>query len=373
MQCDLINNETQFQNLSGLRKLISDALINSLICNIKIRMNQEEQSENSTWSKLEVIGRDMNANSEKLENIGVLEFEALLGISSNNFSDELISLIKSHDFRYRLLGSQERESLLVEILELIDSGTLTTSGPQKKEIWEKGWGETLSDFEEAERDIKALVPKFVRKGTVKRLCGKFVMPVDPDFETNFVQVLRAALFQKYFFDVYGIWEFGCGTGHNLLAASQFIPGKRMVGLDWAQASVEIVNRLGETYGLDMSGQRFDMFQPEDSLNLGHRDGVLTIGALEQLGREYGAFLDFLLKKSPQICIHCETMNEIYDRDTVTDYVARLYSKRRNYLDGFLTSLREREKTGALKIIQVQRVFGSQFHEGYSFVVWKPCQ
>jgi hypothetical protein len=114
-----------------------------------------------------------------------------------------------------------------------------------------------------------------------------------------------------------------------------------------------------------------MFAPDLSLPLGVNDGVLTIGALEQLGSNFHEFLRFLLRKSPRVCVHCETMNEMYDRKTVPDHLAVAYSKTRNYLWGFLTALRDLEAAGSVRIHQTQRVFGSQFHEGYSFVAWSP--
>jgi len=48
-----------------------------------------------------------------------------------------------------------------------------------------------------------------------------------------------------------------------------------------------------------------------------------------------------------------------------------YTKKRNYLFGYLSTLRSLEKRGDIKILQEQRTFGGQYHEGYSFVVWKP--
>ena len=159
-------------------------------------------------------------------------------------------------------------------------------------------------------------------------------------------------------------------GANLLAAADIFPCIRLHGLDWAVASTKIVELLAQSRNLDLHAHLFDMFAPDENLPLCGDDAVLTIGALEQLGTRFEDFLSFLLRKGPRICLHCETMNEIYDRRTVTDYAAA-YSKTRNYLWGFLGRLRQLEAQGRIRILQTQRVFGGQFHEGYSFVVWSP--
>jgi hypothetical protein len=119
------------------------------------------------------------------------------------------------------------------------------------------------------------------------------------------------------------------------------------------------------------GILFDLFNPDTSIDLGSDDGVFTIGALEQLGTGYEAFLSFLLQRRPRICVHMETMNEFYDRESIEDYIALRYTRQRGYLWGFLERLRVLERTGTIRIHDVRRTFGSQYHEGYSFVVWSP--
>lgn len=299
------------------------------------------------------------------------DFARLLGVPSDEFSKEIVEYIETTDFSFRTLCGDEREELLLQIISTIDSGTLSVSGPHKQVVWERGWGENLSDFERSGHDPKALLPRFVRKGRVMRLQGSFIMPSNPDFETSMVRVMRDVLFRKYFSGTRAVFEFGCGTGLNLLHLAALFPEKRLFGLDWAQASCDIVNRLSETEGVALQGILFDMYAPDRGLDLTPADGVLTIGALEQLGARFDSFLSFLLSKSPGICIHLETMDEIYTEPTLTDYLTKRYSRTRNYLDGYLTALRELERSGRAEILQVQRTFGTQFHEGYSFVAWRP--
>ena len=229
----------------------------------------------------------------------------------------------------------------------------------------------MNEFVEADYDLGELVPKFVRRASIKRLCGELILPENPDFEVDFVKVLRDVLFRKYFSDVKSVYEFGCGTGLNLVDLANIFPEKKLYGLDWAQSSCDIVNNIAESKKLNLTGMLFDMFNPDHSIELSSDDGMFTIGALEQLGKNFGLFLDFILERKPKICINFETMNEIYSNIDMLDYVSKRYSQVRNYLFGYLTRLRELEQEGKVEIIQVQRTFGGQYHEGYSFVVWKP--
>lgn len=329
--------------------------------------------EEQVWQKIRETGGELTFGLEGSHRLTVQDFAALLGTPAAEFSDAALATIAHANFEYRFLTPEERESLLVDILTTIESGKLTVSGPQKQAIWDNGWSENLQDFTASGFEPSALIPKFVRKGVPKRLNGAFIMPASDDFESDFVKVLRDVVFRRYFHDVSALYEFGCGTGANLLAAADILPGKALHGLDWSVASTKILALLAESKKLDIHGHFFDMFQPDASLPLGARDGVLTIGALEQLGGNFKDFLQFLLEKSPQVCVHCETMNELYDRKTVPDYLASAYSKARNYLWGFLTELRQLEADGKVRILQTQRVFGSQFHEGYSFVAWSPVR
>ena len=309
--------------------------------------------------------------SEIVNSLDISGFSRLLGVPEEEFSAEIRQFIDSTNFDYEIVGGADRERLLLQILNTIDSGTLSVSGPAKQVAWERGWSENLLEFEQSGNDPRALFPKFVRKGQVMRLQGSFILPSNPDFESAMVRVIRDVLFRKYFADVRSVFEFGCGTGLNLLHLASIFPEKHLYGLDWAQSSCDIVNRLAKAQGINLKGIRFDMYTPDSALDLTSADGVFTIGALEQLGTGFGPFLSFLREKSPAICIHFETLNELYVNATLSDHLIKRYSNARKYLDGFLGALNELERSGLAEILQVQRTFGGLYHEGYSFVVWRP--
>ena len=106
--------------------------------------------------------------------------------------------------------------------------------------------------------------------------------------------------------------------------------------------------------------------------LGSDSGVLTFGALEQVGKDFRPFLEFLLRRKPAICVHVECIAEFYDPARLLDYLALAYHHSRNYLEGFWTALKELEEKGMLEILAAHHQrFGNIYDDSHSYVVWRP--
>jgi len=298
-------------------------------------------------------------------------FSELLGIKSKELPELCIDYFYENNMRYRTITNEERDALLLKALKKVDSGELSISGKQKKYVWEKGWKENSDEFHKT-GNLQDLIPKFVRKNQPVRMGGKeYIYPESENFETNFVTLLRIYIFKKYFFNKKEIHEFGCGTGLNLVALAKLFPESKLMGYDWAQSSVEILNSLRRKYGYDISGYLFDMFNPDSKININEGGGVFTIGAMEQLGTNYKKFLKYLIAQKPSIVINIETIYELYNPDELFDYVSIRYLESRNWLRGYYKDLLALEKNNVIKIHDVKRPFGSFFHDGYSFIVWEP--
>ncbi|MBI4333161.1 MAG: class I SAM-dependent methyltransferase [Chloroflexi bacterium] len=299
-------------------------------------------------------------------------FARCFGTTVEDIPNDCRELIAKKDFRYRPLSASDRDDTIMRILKSIDSGSLSETGPAKKAAWEKGWSENLQNFVDKSFDLSELVPKYYRPGGILRLNRDFITALDPDFEFNFFQVLRLWLYRKYLKDVQSVFEFGCGPGHNLVALAAIYPEKKIHGLDWAAAARDLVSKIAEVRGYNMSGYLFDMFSPNENLIIPANSAAVTFGALEQLGRNHGAFLQFLLRKRPSLCLHVEPFAELYDDNNLLDYLAIKYQQKRNYLSGYLKRLRQLEHDGQIDIHRVQRLFfGNLNYEGWSFVLWSP--
>lgn len=278
--------------------------------------------------------------------------------------------IKKANFKYKKVKDKEYDEAILRIIKTIDSQTLKISGPQRLNDWEMGWKENLLEFNRSKNNLIRLVPKFVKNYYV-RFQGNFINPISSTFETDFVTVLRYYLFSKYYKGINTLYEFGAGTGLNLVAAAEIFSEMKLVGLDWANSSVEIMDVLKNKLQINISGKRFDLFNPDKKYRLEKNSGILTIGTLEQLGSNFKPFINYLLKNRPEICIHMETIFELYDENELLDYLAIKYLERRNYLKGLLTYLKKLENEKRIRILEVRKTFGSFYHDGYTYIVWKP--
>ena len=100
--------------------------------------------------------------------------------------------------------------------------------------------------------------------------------------------------------------------------------------------------------------------------------ALRNSALEQVGPRHEPFVDFLLERKPSICVNMEPLVDLYDGKQLIDYLAIRYHRKRGYLEGFLPRLEELRSQGRIEILETRRFFfGSLFHEGYSYVAWRP--
>ncbi|BCS87506.1 class I SAM-dependent methyltransferase [Pseudodesulfovibrio sediminis] len=282
-------------------------------------------------------------------------------------------VLESHCFDYVTLSGTERDEAIVSILKGLKR-EMVASGSHRAQDWEKGWGENLAKFSE-EQDIKNLTPGYfsrVENRTVFRLDGDLVASVAPELIYNICELHRTWFMTRYLSDFDTVFEFGCGTGWNLTRFNELRPGKQLFGLDWAQSSVDLVNKLGEQDSINLTGHRFNFFEPDYSLDVPENSVMFTLTALEQVGDDFESFLEFLLEKKFARCVHAEPIKEFYDEDDLLDNLGLQYHNKRNYLGPFLTALRRLEDEGRIVIERADRVrFGNLFNESLSTIVWSP--
>ena len=304
--------------------------------------------------------------------LNLADFSTLLGCSYESISKYVADRILEADFSYYEFDRKERDSVVLKVVSRIASGELTKVGEHRHKVWDEGWQENLHKFASEGFSLESLIPRFIHPEPVIRLRSNYVRANNPRFELFFHDVARRWLYENFMADASAIYEFGSGSAYNLVAIADMAPQVKLVGLDWAPSAVELANLIGQKRNLQLHGRRFDLFAPDESLHLGHSDAVLTVCALEQVGTRHEAFLQFLLRKKPQVCVHMEPLMDLYDPDNLVDYLAIQYHSARGYLRGFLPRLKELDTQGRIEIVAAHRMhFGSLFHEGYSYVVWRP--
>ena len=259
---------------------------------------------------------------------------------------------------YEELTAKERDMYILEVVKLLLSDDLVAAGEHRLPEWEAGWTKALKDMQ--------LIPLYHGKHKLLHWKQRIVRPLVPDLDYYIhCQIVDWAI-RKYLSHKDAIFDFGCGTADHLRRARLYT-NARLVGLDWAKASQDIISEIG-----GIEGRNFDLYEPDYSLDFPPNSGVLTVAALEQVGERFEPFLQFLLEKRPAICVHIEPIDELMDQDNLIDMLSVWYCHKRNYLRGFLTRLRQLRDEGKVDIHLERRTYtGSYFIEGHSLVVWSP--
>jgi len=308
----------------------------------------------------------------KTHEVTLEDFARSFGTTVEDIPDDCRELIIKNNFGYEILAGEERDKVMLDVLKKIESDQQIIGAPERQTTWEKGWEENLQDFANSGYDLNKLVPRFIRPNQAIRLDQNYIMPSNPNFELDYFSVFRLWLFRKYLKDFGSLYEFGCGSGFNLAVLAQLYPEKKLYGLDFVPSSVNLVNKLGEVYGWNMSGHLFDMLRPDESFKIDDNSAIFTIGTVEQLAGNFEAFLQFVLKRSPELCLHVEPTIELYDENNLIDYLAMKFHRKRGYTEKYLTRLGELEAQKKIEILKVKRpFFGSLYMEGYSYMVWRP--
>ena len=298
-------------------------------------------------------------------------FAKLVGEQPDTLPVSVLDLLKNYQLQYQILEDSSREKCFKEVLQKMES-PLSISGEHRHGDWERGWQENLERFLDSGGDPESLIPKYHHPQQIDRCLGHYICSEVPFFQVKFYDVFRHFIFHRYLTNYSSVYEFGCGTGYNLAILAQMFPDKRLMGFDWAESSVKLVDAIAKAQNYSLSGQRFDMFSPQSNAEINAQTAVMTFNSMEQLGANFMPFVDFLCEKEPGICVPSEPLFELYDEEQLFDYVGARYHQARGYLEGFVPYMQDLQKAGKIEIIKLQRIpFGNQFHEGYSLLVWKP--
>ena len=306
------------------------------------------------------------------QSISPKQFADWFGCDPSELSTSAQQQIAATNLRFRHLAQDERDTVMLRILTQLDSNKFSRVGKERHNIWEMAWAERAQVFADNAHELAKLTPNYNNVDPVVRMGQEYVMPEEAGLELRFSPIFRQILFERFLQSFDSIYEFGCGSGINLSQLAQLFPEKKLMGLDWAQPAVDLVNLIATTHNFQLSGRRFDFFAPDESLQFSANSAVLTMCALEQIGDKHEAFLNFLLQRKPALCVHMEPLEELYDPHSLVDYIGLRYHTQRGYLAGFVTKLKQLAADGMIEIVRLQRVpFGNLYHEGYSYIVWRP--
>ena len=150
------------------------------------------------------------------------------------------------------------------------------------------------------------------------------------------------------------------------------PNKQLHGCDLTNSSKQIIEILHDEFGIQIDGKQFNFVEPDRNYHLKQDSAVFTVAALEQIGDQWSGFLDYLLIEKPAIVLHLEPIEELYKDDNLVDYLALEFHRKRKYLSGYYTRLKELEAEGKIEILDSHRTYvGNLNDESYSLIVWRP--
>jgi hypothetical protein len=308
-----------------------------------------------------------------IKTITAKEIEEVLQI---NFSDYLRHRCTDASLDYEEINSEDRDNYIREVVNILSKVDIDSdnkpAGESRLQEWEIGWNENLISIKKG-TNVNNLIPKYFGKHELSRWKQRIIRPISRDFDYKILSILVDWAIETFFKDLDVIYEFGCGPAYHLLRVRKIFPNVKLVGLDWTKTSQEIIRQIFET-GLDhnIEAYNFNFFQPDYLIEVPPKSGFLTVAALEQVGSHFDQFLEFIMEKKPSICVHFEPIDELLDQTNLIDRLSILYFRKRNYLSGFLSKLRELQAEDKIEIIKEQRTFsGSFFIEGHSLIVWRP--
>jgi hypothetical protein len=303
-----------------------------------------------------------------MNEITVADFESAWETSLSAWVRERIS---QRDLRYRSIGDDERDAAVISVVDALMSDLVAT-GRHRSGDWERGWGENLDEFQRLGQ-VSAVMPRYFSKIPLLRWRQEWIMPNSETMEYDMLGSLLDWVFDEYLDGFGAVYEFGCGTGHNLLRARERFPETELWGLDWATSSQDLIAGVATATGDSrLHAAHFDYFAPDTSFTLAEGAAVVTVASLEQIGSEFGPFVDYLMEQKPRLVIHIEPIAELLDPSHLLDALSIHYFHKRNYLNGLVDHLEALASEGRVEIVKEARTFvGSFYIDGYSLVIWRP--
>lgn len=309
--------------------------------------------------------------NKSIKKIKLKDFLKSFGANKSEFSTKLIKYINNNNFFYEEIVGKKKSLIINNIDEKLRNKVFSKSGEKRLKDWNTGWKENYIEFKKSNYNVSALIPKYIHGDRPVRWKQKFVNPKKKFLEWRFSKVFRTWLFSKYFKHVENIYDFGTGTACHLELISRIFPKKKLYGFDWSPYTKKIIDLLRKKKKIKIVGNKFDFFNINKKLKIPVNTGVLTYGALEQVGSRHKKFIDYLIKNKPKICVHVECMENMYDKKNRIDKLGYRYHIQRGYLKGFIPYLKEKEKEKKIKIIKIKRLyFGSFYQEVYNYIIWR---
>ena len=78
--------------------------------------------------------------------VTVSDFAESFGTTAENIPGECLELIEKGDFEYEILKGKERDTILLDVLNKIETDKQIIGAEEREEVWFNGWDENLQSF-----------------------------------------------------------------------------------------------------------------------------------------------------------------------------------------------------------------------------------
>ncbi|HAI39581.1 MAG TPA: hypothetical protein DCM40_16455 [Maribacter sp.] len=294
------------------------------------------------------------------------------GCTIHELHNDVVDYYNSLDMSFTPIEGLEKEELLLEILKKIDSDKQQIGADERTNVWFEGWKENLDAFRK-EKTFESIVPKFIRPNNPIRFNGKYIRPNNPTFERDYSTMIQLHVYHTHIpTDVKNVYEFGCGSRFNLFNLVKVRNDVNIFASDFVQSSADLMNEIADHFGYKIKGDVFNIIEPNYSYTIKPNSCVFTSGAIEQVASKCKNFINYIIHNNPKVCFHIEPTVEFYNDDTLFDYLAIKFHKKRGYTQGLVPYLKQLEKENKIEIDVLHRFnFGSLFMEGFNLIVWRP--
>lgn len=306
-----------------------------------------------------------------MKSVTIEDFASYWGVDSSSLPNSIEEYLGVVNTKHRETDKEELEEYVNSFVKKVSKSTSMRTKEENIAIFEKGWSEHKEHLKE-KCDFDALMPKYYG--------GGLPFFLGPDLsahvcENNILSAEMQILYMRYLASTYfrpfdEIHEFGSGSGLNLFAIGSTTPDKRLIGYEWTKSGTEIADLIGEKSGLQVTGRRFDMLQPDRSVDLEGK-AILTVASIEQLGENYSAFLEFLMAAKPGIVAHLEPGAPSASSKAMYSNLAVLYAKLRGYPLRFSETLKALDAENKISILFSRPLPWVSRFGNYTCTIWKP--
>ena len=280
--------------------------------------------------------------------------------------------LSNNQFFGRELSIEEKATVELALRREVFNNRKKVNNKIMERIWEEGWNENLTEFENTGKLFKSVTPKFLKYEEIIRFNGRFVKTSMNDFHLQWREIFFHGLYEKFLKNTKSLHEFGCGAGYNLFLFEKFGFEGELFGYELSKNAVKLLNVAAKKFDKRIKGQGFDMRVPRSTdIKKFVNSTVLTVGSIEQLGDNFDTFFDFIFRLDAEQFVHVEPIFEFYDPDSLFDFYAISHHIKRGYPTRYFSHLLEKQEQGRLKIrLQGKAGFGARHIDGYSYIIWQ---